>query len=69
MKDDPAAATCDRPTFWVDRGKAPDVPRAIDPKTLAVLADQETKVPDTEAELKPISLHPDPGSKIQSIKR
>ncbi|MEU1330997.1 hypothetical protein [Streptomyces sp. NPDC005865] len=53
MRDDPAAGACTRPPFWVDKGKAPKVPRAIDPKTLAALAYQQTKVPDTKVELKP----------------
>ncbi|MEU6990640.1 hypothetical protein ABZ953_08295 [Streptomyces sp. NPDC046465] len=53
MEHDPAAGACDRKPFWVDNGKAPGVPGAIDTKTLADLAYQRTKVPDTEVELKP----------------
>ncbi|MGW7065760.1 hypothetical protein ACWGII_22290 [Streptomyces sp. NPDC054855] len=53
MKGEPTAQACTRPPFWVDKGKAPTVPQAIDPKTLAALAYQQTKVPGTEIELKP----------------
>lgn len=48
MEDDPAAGACERKTFWVDNGEPPNVPQAIDPKTLAALAYQRTEVPDTE---------------------
>ncbi|MFD4632267.1 hypothetical protein ACFVYR_13955 [Streptomyces sp. NPDC058284] len=53
MKNDPAARACTRPPFWVDKGKPANVPQAINPKTLAALAYQQTKVPDTKVELKP----------------
>lgn len=48
MGDDPAAGACTRDPFWVNNGEAPDVPQAIDTETLAGLAYQQTKVPDTE---------------------
>lgn len=53
MEGDPATGACDRPPFWVDNGKDPGVPQAIDTETLAALAYQRTRVPDTEVELKP----------------
>ncbi|MGW5737432.1 MULTISPECIES: hypothetical protein [Streptomyces] len=55
MVDHPAAGACDRKTFWVDNGESPDVPGAIGPETLAALAYQQTKVPDTTIELRPES--------------
>ncbi len=48
MKDDPAAGACTREPFWMNNGENPDVPQAIDTETLAALAHQQTKVPDTE---------------------
>ncbi|MFF7313030.1 hypothetical protein [Streptomyces sp. NPDC008137] len=61
MKDDPAARTCTRDPFWVDNGKTPDVPQAIDPETLAGLAHQRTVVPPTK-----ISLAPDGKSTVNA---
>ncbi|MFD3313095.1 hypothetical protein [Streptomyces sp. NPDC058694] len=48
MKDEPAAGACQRDPFWVNNGEDPYVPQAIDTETLAGLAYQQTKVPDTE---------------------
>ncbi|MEV2193737.1 hypothetical protein AB0I02_22545 [Streptomyces phaeochromogenes] len=48
MKDAPAAGACQRDPFWVNNGENPDIPQAIDTETLAGLAYQQTKVPDTE---------------------
>ncbi|MFB7932957.1 MULTISPECIES: hypothetical protein [Streptomyces] len=53
MKDDPAAKTCTRDPFWVDNGKNPGVPQAIDTETLAGLAHQRTVVPPTKVSLAP----------------
>ncbi|MFE5755357.1 hypothetical protein ACFQ7I_16905 [Streptomyces massasporeus] len=53
MKDDPAAKACTRDPFWVDNGKNPGVPQAIDTETLAGLAHQRTVVPPTKISLAP----------------
>ncbi|MGX1561232.1 hypothetical protein [Streptomyces sp. NPDC055506] len=53
VEGDPAAASCKRKPFWVDNGKAPDVPQAIDTETLAGLAHQRTVVPPTKISLAP----------------
>ncbi|MEU4487740.1 hypothetical protein AB0H94_23115 [Streptomyces purpurascens] len=53
MEDDPAAASCKRKPFWVDNGKDPGVPQAIDTETLAGLAHQRTVVPPTKISLAP----------------
>ncbi|WP_306966243.1 hypothetical protein [Streptomyces afghaniensis] len=53
MKDDPAAKACTRDPFWVDNGKNPGVPQAIDTETLAGLAHQRTVVPPTKVSLAP----------------
>jgi len=53
MKDDPAAKACNRDPFWVNNGENPDVPQAIDTKTLAGLAYQRTKVPGTKISAAP----------------
>ncbi|MEU1316989.1 hypothetical protein [Streptomyces tibetensis] len=61
MKDDPAAKACTRDPFWVDNGKNPGVPQAIDTETLAGLAHQRTVVPPTK-----ISLAPDARSTVNA---
>ncbi|MGW6061115.1 hypothetical protein [Streptomyces sp. NPDC055189] len=53
MGEDPATGACGRQPFWVNNGEPSNVPQAIDPETLAALAYQQTRVPDTEIELKP----------------
>ncbi|MFC9507926.1 hypothetical protein [Streptomyces sp. NPDC057002] len=53
MENDPAADDCKRKPFWMDNGKAPDVPQAIDTETLAGLAHQRTVVPPTKISLAP----------------
>jgi len=53
MKDDPAVRACTRKPFWVNNGQSPDVPQAIDTKTLAGLAYQRTKVPGTKISAAP----------------
>lgn len=53
MKDDPGANDCRRKPFWVDNGKDPGVPQAIDTETLAGLAHQRTVVPPTKISLAP----------------
>ncbi|WP_336605791.1 hypothetical protein [Streptomyces sp. BA2] len=53
MEGDPATGACERKTFWVDNGEPANAPQAIGPKILAALAYQQTRVPDTEVELKP----------------
>ncbi|MGP3952766.1 hypothetical protein [Streptomyces sp. 7N604] len=53
MKDDPKSRSCNKPAFWVDNGRAPAEPQAIDTKMLAQLAYEQNKVPDTEVEMNP----------------
>lgn len=53
MKDEPAANACTRDPFWVNSGENPDVPQAIDTKTLAGLAYQRTTVPATKISTAP----------------
>ncbi|MEU1022236.1 hypothetical protein ABZ366_09105 [Streptomyces sp. NPDC005904] len=53
MGQDPGAGACNRKPFWVDAGKDPGAPEAVNTKTLADLAYQRTRVPDAEVELKP----------------
>jgi hypothetical protein len=53
MKGDPAAKACDRDPFWVPNGENPDVPQAIDTETLAGLAHQRTRVPETRISMAP----------------
>ncbi|MET8857549.1 hypothetical protein [Streptomyces sp. NPDC004579] len=52
---DPAASTCTKDTFWVDKGALPpaDVPEAITPEMLAQLAYAEVRVPSTRVDLAP----------------
>ncbi|MFE4700626.1 hypothetical protein ACFRIC_26550 [Streptomyces sp. NPDC056738] len=52
---DPAASTCTKDTFWVDKGAPPpaDVPEAITPEMLAQLAYVEVRVPSTRVDLAP----------------
>ncbi|MFF8674364.1 hypothetical protein [Streptomyces sp. NPDC015242] len=61
MTDDPAAKACTRDPFWVDNGRTPDVPQAIDTETLAGLAHQRTVVPPTR-----ISMAPDGRSTVNA---
>lgn len=44
---------CDEPDFWVDNGDTPDVENSIDAETLAALAYNEIRVPDTKVTLAP----------------
>ncbi|MER5972636.1 hypothetical protein ABT112_23390 [Streptomyces sp. NPDC002055] len=50
---EPAALSCDKPTFWVDKGDPPNVPNAVTPEMLGELAYDKIRVPDTEVELSP----------------
>ncbi len=50
---DPAATSCDAPTFWVDKGKPAPVANAITPQILAQLAYGKVRVPGTTVTLNP----------------
>ncbi|MDN0200842.1 hypothetical protein [Streptomyces sp. S.PNR 29] len=52
-KGDVAAKACDRDPFWVPNGQNPEVPQAIDTETLAGLAHQRTRVPETRISMAP----------------
>ncbi|MFJ3495880.1 hypothetical protein ACIPPJ_20110 [Streptomyces sp. NPDC086091] len=52
IKDDGYKA-CEQADFWVENGETPPVRNAIDAETLAKLAYNEIKVPDTEISLAP----------------
>ncbi|MEU3739224.1 hypothetical protein AB0E78_19315 [Streptomyces sp. NPDC032198] len=51
----PGWDSCEKPTFWVDKGDPPpaDIPEAITPEILAKLAYAEVRVPGTEVTLAP----------------
>ncbi|MEV6313924.1 hypothetical protein [Streptomyces sp. NPDC051776] len=53
MKDDPRARSCNKPAFWVDNGKAPNEPQAIDTGTLAQLAYDQTRFPSADVTMNP----------------
>ncbi|MEV6317391.1 hypothetical protein [Streptomyces sp. NPDC051776] len=46
-------SACDKPIFWVDNGRPPQVEDAVTPEVLAELAYAKIRVPDTEVELSP----------------
>ncbi|MFE9116790.1 hypothetical protein [Streptomyces sp. NPDC007172] len=52
-KDDPAAAKCDRFPFWVENGKTPDVPLAVNAKVLGEYASDSIELPSTSVSMAP----------------
>ncbi|MFI6687582.1 hypothetical protein [Streptomyces sp. NPDC050485] len=52
-KDDPAAQKCDRFPFWVENGKTPDVPLAVNAKILGEYASDSIALPSTVVSMAP----------------
>ncbi len=53
---DPRSDFCQKPIFWVDTGKAPNVPNGITPELLAELAYQQIRVPGAAVILNPAKM-------------
>ncbi|MEV0981268.1 hypothetical protein [Streptomyces sp. NPDC049915] len=52
-KDDPEASACDKMPFWVDNGKTPSEPLAVNAKVLAEYAYDELPIPETKVNMAP----------------
>ncbi|MFJ8308950.1 MULTISPECIES: hypothetical protein [unclassified Streptomyces] len=52
-KDDPEASKCDRFPFWVENGKTPDVPLAVNAKILGEYASDSIALPSTVVSMAP----------------
>uniref|UniRef100_A0AAU2V4R9 Secreted protein n=1 Tax=Streptomyces sp. NBC_00003 TaxID=2903608 RepID=A0AAU2V4R9_9ACTN len=51
--DDPASSKCDKFPFWVENGKTPDVPMAINAKILGEYASDSIALPSTQVSMAP----------------
>lgn len=52
-KDDPEASKCDKFPFWVENGKTPDVPMAVNARILGEYASDSIALPSTQVSMAP----------------